>query len=366
MSDIALADTQDLTTGDDEQLVTMTVDNQLFGIPILKVQDIVEPDQITPVPLAPSAIAGVLNLRGRIVTVIDLRECLGAETTDDYRKQMSVTVEYKGDLYTLLVDSIGDVRSLPRKSFDKAPATLDDNLKRVCSGIFRLEEDLLVVLDVERILDEETIKKTRPRTRRRPRPQIAAQKQQAKAANSDEKPDESEAEKKPEANTNERDAAKVVLKVGRKDNESAASQPAAAKVKEDKKPAPAVEKAPDNPAPAAASGADAEARAMQAVELYAAKIDSDPVLTDLFKDVSDPDMLDMLVALFNAAFGVSKTPTLEQAYMKLITQPGLADDHFITAGTALHSTLVEMNTSNEEVDKIMKVVDETRIKALDS
>ena len=78
MSDLALAESKDLTTLDEEQLVTMTVDNQLFGIPILKVQAIVEPDQITPVPQAPGAIAGVLNLRGRIVTVIDLRECLGA------------------------------------------------------------------------------------------------------------------------------------------------------------------------------------------------------------------------------------------------------------------------------------------------
>lgn len=371
MSDIALAETHDLTTGDDEQLVTMTVDNQLFGIPILKVQDIVEPDQITPVPLAPSAIAGVLNLRGRIVTVIDLRECLGAESTDDDRKQMSVTVEYKGDLYTLLVDSIGDVRSLPRKSFDKPPATLDDNLKRVCSGIFRLEHDLLVVLDVERILDEETIKKTRTRTRRRRRPQIAPPSQKAKAANSDEKSEDGQAAEKKEAaaapkhttKSDEKDAAKVVLKVGEKDKAKAA-----AATKKESKPAEASKQEKAEPAPAvsAVSAADAEARAMQAVELYASKIDTDPVLADLFKDVSDTDMLDMLVALFNAAFGVSKTPSLEQAYMSLINQPGLADDHFVTAGTAMHSTLVEMDATTEEVDRIMKVIDETRIKVLDS
>ena len=168
MSDLALAESKDLTTLDEEQLVTMTVDNQLFGIPILKVQDIVEPDQITPVPQAPGAIAGVLNLRGRIVTVIDLRECLGAPEAAD-AKQMSVTVEHKGDLYTLLVDSIGDVRSLPRKNFDKPPATLADNLRSLCSGIFQLETDLLVVLDVNRILDEETIMKTPRRTRKRRR-----------------------------------------------------------------------------------------------------------------------------------------------------------------------------------------------------
>ncbi|MDX1737158.1 MAG: chemotaxis protein CheW, partial [Alphaproteobacteria bacterium] len=167
MSDIAIADSRELAMIDEEQLVTMMVDGQAFGIPILKVQDIVEPDQITPVPLAPGAIAGVLNLRGRIVTVIDMRELLGSKGPEDQDKQMSVTVEHRGDLYTFLVDSIGDVRSLPRKHFDKPPATLDENLRRLCSGVFRLEDDLLVVLDVERMLDEETIMKTPRRTRRR-------------------------------------------------------------------------------------------------------------------------------------------------------------------------------------------------------
>lgn len=166
MSNLVVAESTELTMIDEEQLVTMMVDDQLFGIPILKVQDIVEPSQITPVPCAPSAIAGVLNLRGRIVTVIDLRELLGAKE-DEARRQMSVTIEHKGDLYTLLVDSIGDVRSLPKRDFDKPPATLDENMRRLCSGVFRLEDNLLVVLDVSRILDEETIMKTPRRTRRR-------------------------------------------------------------------------------------------------------------------------------------------------------------------------------------------------------
>ncbi len=177
MSDITVIDNSESNTSDEEQLVTMMVDNQLFGIPILIVQDIVEPDQITPVPLAPAAIAGILNLRGRIVTVIDLRECLGAKPLPEgSTKQMSVTVEYKGDLYTILVDSIGDVRSLPCKNFGKAPATLDENLTRICSGVFRLEGNLLVVLDVKRILDEENILKMPKRTRRRRKISSAANK----------------------------------------------------------------------------------------------------------------------------------------------------------------------------------------------
>ncbi|UCH75623.1 MAG: chemotaxis protein CheW [Rhodospirillales bacterium] len=147
--------------GDNEdQLVTMVVDDQLFGIPILQVQDIVEASKITPVPLAPSAIAGVLNLRGRIVTVIDLRKLLGNDEEVPWESQMGVTVDYKGDLYTLLVDAIGDVRTLPKHDFDKAPSTMHDNIRRLCSGIYRLRNNLLVVLDVARILQTEIIEAT--------------------------------------------------------------------------------------------------------------------------------------------------------------------------------------------------------------
>jgi len=163
-----MAKSTEIATRDEVQLVTMHVDGQLFGIPILKVQDIVEPERITPVPLAPGAIAGVLNLRGRIVTVIDMRRVLAARGDfEDGQSLMSVTVDHKGDLYTLLVDAIGDVRSFPVSTYEKPPTTLDENLKRVCSGILRLEDALLVVLDVDRILSEETLARTPPATRKR-------------------------------------------------------------------------------------------------------------------------------------------------------------------------------------------------------
>ncbi|MBE9554048.1 MAG: chemotaxis protein CheW, partial [Proteobacteria bacterium] len=107
-----------------------------------------------------SAIAGVLNLRGRIVTVIDLRKLLGNTEEVPWDSQMGVTVEYKGDLYTLLVDAIGDVRTLPKRDFDSAPSTMDDKIRQICSGIFRLRGNLLVVLDVSRILLPEAIEAT--------------------------------------------------------------------------------------------------------------------------------------------------------------------------------------------------------------
>ena len=160
MSELALVEERAVSTRNEEQLVTMTVDGQLFGLPILSVQDIVETHKITQVPRTPSAISGIMNLRGRIVTVINLRRILGR--SDDSNSRMGVTVEFKGDLYTILVDQIGEVRLLNRMDFESAPATLDPKLKQLCTGIYRLDGELLAVLDVNQILSPETIAQTPP------------------------------------------------------------------------------------------------------------------------------------------------------------------------------------------------------------
>lgn len=167
MSELIATDGSQVVTSAEEQLVTLTVDNQVFGIPILAVQDIVEPLKITPVPLAPSAVAGVMNLRGRIVNVIDLRHCLGDLSYHEIEHQMGVTVEYHNNLYTLLVDKIGDVVAVEQTLIEKAPATLSEALRRLCKGIIRRKENLLVVLDVDKILDPETIFNTPTTTRKR-------------------------------------------------------------------------------------------------------------------------------------------------------------------------------------------------------
>ena len=157
MSELIATDGSQVVTSAEEQLVTLTIDDQVFGIPILAVQDIVEPFQITPVPLAPSAVAGVMNLRGRIVNVIDLRHCLGDLSYDEKEGQMGVTVEYQHDLYTLLVDKIGDVIAVEQKLIENPPATLRESLRTLCQGIIRRKENLLVVLGDEKILDQQTI-----------------------------------------------------------------------------------------------------------------------------------------------------------------------------------------------------------------
>lgn len=146
----------------EQQFVTMTISGQLFGVPIMQVEDIVEPDRITKVPLAPRQIAGVMNLRGRVVTVIDLKQCLGraalnGHANDDEaaepQRRFSITVEKNGSLYTLLVDNIGDVRALPDSGLETIPPNLDSQFRRVASGVYRLKGELLVVLDVDKVFE---------------------------------------------------------------------------------------------------------------------------------------------------------------------------------------------------------------------
>lgn len=134
-----------------ETFVTFVIANQLFGVPVSRVQDILMPDRIAPVPLAPAAVKGSINLRGRIVTVVDVRTRLGLPPHDGTRT-MGVTVEHKNDLYTLLVDRIGDVVGMPEERREEKPSTLDPCWRDITVGVYRLEDSLLVVLDTDRLL----------------------------------------------------------------------------------------------------------------------------------------------------------------------------------------------------------------------
>jgi purine-binding chemotaxis protein CheW len=135
-----------------KEYVTAMVGGQLFGLPILRVQDVFHPERLTRVPLAPEEIAGVLNLRGRIVTLIDMRRLLGLGEREDKGQTMAVGVEMGGESYGLLIDSVGEVFKLDDADREPHPINLDPRLAHVCAGIHRLDEQLLVVLDVDRIL----------------------------------------------------------------------------------------------------------------------------------------------------------------------------------------------------------------------
>ncbi|GEO43726.1 chemotaxis protein CheW [Skermanella aerolata] len=138
--------------GDHEDLITLTIAGQRFGIPVPRVQDVLGPQRITRVPLASSEIAGSLNLRGRIVTAVDVRPRLGLPARSQDRPGMSVVVDLHGELYSLMVDEVGEVLSLAADGFERAPATLDPRWRDVSGGIHRLDGTLLVVLEIERLL----------------------------------------------------------------------------------------------------------------------------------------------------------------------------------------------------------------------
>lgn len=143
----------ELAAPETQDYVTMYIEGQLFGIPVLTVQDVLGPQRITRIPLAPREVAGSLNLRGRIVTAIDVRLRLGLRRGTDEDKGMSVVVDLGGELYSLRVDQVGEVLSLPAAKFERNPPTLDPMWREFSAGIYRLEDKLLVVLDVSKLLD---------------------------------------------------------------------------------------------------------------------------------------------------------------------------------------------------------------------
>jgi purine-binding chemotaxis protein CheW len=135
------------------EYVTVMIGDQLFGLPISRVQDVFMPDRLTRVPLASPEIAGVLNLRGRIVTAVDMRRRLGLPPRSDGRPPMAVGIELKGESYGLLIDTVGEVLKLADGTREPNPVNLDQHLARVSAGVHRLEGQLLVILDVDRVLE---------------------------------------------------------------------------------------------------------------------------------------------------------------------------------------------------------------------
>lgn len=135
-----------------EQFLTFTLAGQLFGVAVLQVNDVLGPQKITRTPLSPSAIAGVMNLRGRIVTAIDVRRCLQQPDRPKGEHNMSVVVEQKGELFSLMIDTVGDVLSLSKETFEEVPETLDAGWRSIATGIHKLPEGILVILDVHQLL----------------------------------------------------------------------------------------------------------------------------------------------------------------------------------------------------------------------
>ncbi len=157
-----------LSKGNTSQLLTFALDEQLFGIPVNYIRDIFKSTSITHVPLTPPEVAGVVNLRGHIVTAINLRHKLGLPTGEKSQVNMNVAVDIGSEMYSFIIDSVSEVLTLPKTDFEENPATLDDNLKELSLGIYKLDQRLLIVLDVNKLignLEKESDNKNENRNR---------------------------------------------------------------------------------------------------------------------------------------------------------------------------------------------------------
>jgi purine-binding chemotaxis protein CheW len=139
--------------GSTTEYVTAMIGGQLFGLPISRVQDVFMPERLTRVPLSSAEVSGVLNLRGRIVTVVDMRARLGLPFADDGKPPMAVGVDLRGESYGLLIDQIGEVLRLLEDSREENPVNLDRRVAKLASGVHRLDGQLMVILDIDRVLD---------------------------------------------------------------------------------------------------------------------------------------------------------------------------------------------------------------------
>ncbi|WP_374678696.1 chemotaxis protein CheW [Bosea sp. 47.2.35] len=144
--------------GDSLDYVTIRVGEQLLGLPIGRVQDVFIANRITVVPRAPDEIVGLINLRGRIVTAICLRKRLGrpAPLRLDGQGRTELTaigIDHGGEAYALIVDAVGEVIRLDRSTFEPLPVHLDRVWAALATGIHRLADELLVVLDLDAVLD---------------------------------------------------------------------------------------------------------------------------------------------------------------------------------------------------------------------
>jgi len=135
------------------EYVTATIGGQLFGLPISRVQDVFVPNRLTRIPLAPAEVAGLLNVRGRILTVIDMRRRLDVGAQYEGGRPLAIGIEHNGESYGLLIDSIGEVLKLSSGSREENPINLERKLAQASAGVHRLDGKLMVVLDLDRVLD---------------------------------------------------------------------------------------------------------------------------------------------------------------------------------------------------------------------
>jgi purine-binding chemotaxis protein CheW len=135
-----------------KQFSTFVVDRLLFGVEVEKVQEVIRYQEMTRVPLAPPVVKGLINLRGQIVTAIDLRRRLGLRERAATDLPMNVVIRQEDGAVSLLVDEIGDVLEVEEEAFELPPGTLSGEARELIRGVYKLKDTLLSALDTDKIL----------------------------------------------------------------------------------------------------------------------------------------------------------------------------------------------------------------------
>ncbi len=140
------------------QFVTVFVAGQIFGLPILHVRDVFIVSDVTPVPLAPASVAGLFNLRGRVMTMLSMRAMLGVARSDEKGAETTaIGIEWRGESFGLLVDRVGEVMSLSATSRESNPINLDQRWGRLSAGVHQLEGQLLIEVSLDTLFHDKAL-----------------------------------------------------------------------------------------------------------------------------------------------------------------------------------------------------------------
>ena len=137
-----------------QQFCTFFLEGLFFGIEVEKVQEVIRYQEMTRVPLAPSVVGGLINLRGQIVTAVDMRRRLGLSERPEDQLPMNVVVRTDDGAVSLLVDEIGDVLETEEESFERPPETVQGVARELIRGVYKLKGQLLLILDTDKALNE--------------------------------------------------------------------------------------------------------------------------------------------------------------------------------------------------------------------
>lgn len=135
---------------DESQFATFWLGDRLYGIDVMKVQEVTQPLTITKVPLAPKFVIGLINLRGQISTAINLRKLFNMQPSTERSNEMSVVCRVNDQLISFLVDRIGDVIEVSANDFEDSPETIPMDVKMFMGGVYKTPDSILSIIDVDK------------------------------------------------------------------------------------------------------------------------------------------------------------------------------------------------------------------------